>query len=157
MSIQGSSFGTLLRYRREEAHLSRATLAKLAKLSEATIKFIETDRTTPSRMTLLALHSVAALGLLDEEMPPEFRESRRNMLRQQDTLRRVLDRQYQSTELMIRESVLTEILEYVCAQLFRLKQRKDELTPELPATDSAEAPREQVTTGVERSAEPVVR
>jgi transcriptional regulator with XRE-family HTH domain len=136
MSIQGSSFGTLLRYRREEAHLSRATLAKLTKLSEATIKFIETDRTTPSRMTLLALQSVAALGLQDEEMPTEFRAFRRNMLRQQDTLRRVLDRQYQSTELMIRESVLTEILEYVCAQLFRIKQRKDELTPDSQGAES---------------------
>ncbi len=157
MSIQGSSFGTLLRYRREEAYLSRATLAKLAKLSEATIKFIETDRTTPSRMTLLALQSVAALGLKDEEMPLEFRQSRRNMLRQQDTLRRVLDRQYQSTELMIRESVLTEILEYVCAQLFRLKQRKDELTPETDTMASVEPQREQITAGVERSAAPVVR
>ena len=58
------------------------------------------------------------------------------MLRQQDTLRRVLDRQYQSTELMIRESVLTEILEYVCAQLFRLRQRKDELTPDSQGTKS---------------------
>lgn len=157
MSIQGSSFGTLLRYRREEAHFSRATLAKLTKLSEATIKFIETNRTTPSRMTLLALQSVAALGLQDEEMPPEFRESRRNMLRQEESLRRVLDRQYQSTELMIRESVLMEILQYVCAQLFHLKQRKDELTPESPTTDSAEPQREQVTTGMERSAAPVVR
>ena len=157
MSMQGSSFGTLLRYRREEAHLSRATLAKLTKLSEATIKFIETDRTTPSRMTLLALQSVAALGLQDEEMPTEFREFRRNMLRQQDTLRRVLDRQYQSTELMIRESVLTEILEYVCAQLFRIKQRKDELTPEPPGTNAAEVPRDHDMSGMERSAEPIVR
>ncbi len=157
MSIQGSSFGTLLRFRREEAHLSRATLAKLAKLSEATIKFIETDRTTPSRMTLLALRSVAALGLQDEEMPTEFRESHRNLLRQKDSVRRVLDRQYLSTELMIRESVLTEILEYVCAQLIRLKQRKDELTPETDTMASVEPQREQITAGVERSAAPVVR
>ncbi len=152
MSIQGSSFGTLLRYRREEAYLSRATLAKLAKLSEATIKFIETDRTTPSRMTLLALQSVAALGLKDEEMPLEFRQSRRNMLRQEDSLRRVLDRQYLSTELMIRESVLTEIFEYVSAQLHRIKQRKDELTPEMAA--SADEQRGQDEEDMESSAKP---
>jgi hypothetical protein len=41
---------------------------------------------------------------------------------------------------MIREFVLTEILEYVFAQLFRIKQRKDELTPELPGTVSVEMP-----------------
>ena len=68
-------------------------------------------------------------------MPPEFRESRRNMLRQEDSLRRVLDRQYLSTELMIRESVLTEIFEYVSAQLHRIKQRKDELTPDQQSAD----------------------
>ena len=135
MSILRSPFGTLLRCRREEAHLSRATLATLARLSEATIKFIETDRTTPSRTTLLALQSVAELHLQDEEMPPEFRESRRSMLRQEDALRRVLDRQYLSTELMIRESVLTEIFEYVSAQLQRIKQRKDELTPDQQSAD----------------------
>ena len=135
MSILRNPFGTLLRCRREEAHLSRATLATLAKLSEATIKFIETDRTTPSRTTLLALQSVAELHLQDEEMPPEFRESRRSMLRQEDSLRRVLDRQYLSTELMIRESVLTEIFEYVSAQLQRIKQRKDELTPDQQNAD----------------------
>ncbi len=58
MSIQRSPFGTLLRCRREEAHLSRATLATLAKLSEATIKFIETDRTTPSNPRPLPNHQM---------------------------------------------------------------------------------------------------
>jgi len=58
---------------------------------------------------------------------------------------------------MIRESVLTEILEYVCAQLIRLKQRKDELTPETDTMASVEPQREQVTKCVERSAEPVAR
>ena len=90
-------------------------------------------------------------------MPTEFRECRRNILRKQDSLRRGLDRQYLSTELMIRESVLTEILEHVCAQLFRLKQRKDELTPEPPGTNSAEVPRDHDMSGLERSAEPIVR
>ena len=85
-------------------------------------------------------------------MPPEFRESRRNMLRHEDSLRRVLDRQYLSTELMIRESVLTEIFEYVSAQLYRIKQRKEELTPDTVA--SSDEQRGQDEEDMESSAKP---
>ena len=85
-------------------------------------------------------------------MPPEFRESRRSMLRQEDALRRVLDRQYLSTELMIRESVLTEIFDFVSAQLHRIKQRKDELTPE--KATSADEQRGQDEEDMESFAKP---
>ncbi len=85
-------------------------------------------------------------------MPPQLRESHRSMLRQEDALRRVLDRQYLSTELMIRESVLTEIFEYVSAQLQRITQRKEELTPETVA--SSDEQRGQDEEVIESSAKP---
>ena len=56
-------FGQLLRLKREAAGLSRAKLAKRARLSEATIKLIEGGRHRPSRATLLRLIQVEVLGL----------------------------------------------------------------------------------------------
>lgn len=56
-------FGKLLKDRRLQARLSRAALGKKTGLSEATIKFIETARTRPTRGTLLRLMAVDALQL----------------------------------------------------------------------------------------------
>lgn len=56
-------FGKLLKDRRHNARFSRLKLAKLAGLSDATIKFIETARNPPSRRTCQALISVKELGL----------------------------------------------------------------------------------------------
>jgi DNA-binding XRE family transcriptional regulator len=55
-------FGKLLKDRRLQARLSRAALGKKTGLSEATIKFIETARTRPTRGTLLRLMAVDALA-----------------------------------------------------------------------------------------------
>lgn len=144
MNPQVLPFGVLLRMRREEAHLSRATVAKQSKLSEATIKLIESHRTRPTRTTLLALQSVPALRLQEEDMPPEFQDSRRTYLLHEEPLRKELDKQYLSAELMVRESVLSEVFEYVCAQLIQLKQRKDELHQDSPPDESVPAPKVQL-------------
>lgn len=56
-------FGKLLKDRRLSARLSRAALGKKTGLSEATIKFIETARTRPTRGTLLRLMAVEELQL----------------------------------------------------------------------------------------------
>ena len=144
MNTQVLPFGVLLRMRREEAHLSRATVAKQSKLSEATIKLIESHRTRPTRTTLLALQSVPALRLQEEDMPPEFQDSRRTYLLHEEPLRKELDKQYLSAELMVRESVLSEVFEYVCAQLIQLKQRKDELHQDSPPDESVPAPKVQL-------------
>lgn len=61
-------FGKLLRDRRNKAQLSRLELAKLAGLSDATIKFIEVARHPPSRRTCQALVGVSALGLKWEDV-----------------------------------------------------------------------------------------
>jgi transcriptional regulator with XRE-family HTH domain len=63
------SFARLLRFRREAAGLSRHRLAQQANLSEATIKFIESARTRPTRATLLRLLLVGDLGLLPGDLP----------------------------------------------------------------------------------------
>lgn len=60
---QVKAFGKLLRDCRATAGLSRSALAKQAKLSDATIKFIETAAHSPSRATLIRLVNVKALGL----------------------------------------------------------------------------------------------
>lgn len=57
------AFGHLLRDRRNAAGLSRSALALKAKLSDATLKFLETARHPPSRSTLIRLVGVEALGL----------------------------------------------------------------------------------------------
>jgi len=66
---QMQDFGRLLRDKRNQAGLSRVQLARKAKLSDATIKFIETACHPPSRATLLRLVAVAELGLRWPETP----------------------------------------------------------------------------------------
>ncbi|MFO0573003.1 MAG: L-histidine N(alpha)-methyltransferase [Polyangia bacterium] len=61
-------FGQLLRDKRNAAGLSRVELARKAKLSDATIKFIETAKHPPSRATLIRLLGVEALGLCWEDV-----------------------------------------------------------------------------------------
>lgn len=62
------AFGALLRDRRNGAGFSRNALAKLAKISEATIKLIESARQPPSRPTLIRLVSVERLRLTWEDV-----------------------------------------------------------------------------------------
>ncbi len=69
---QLQEFGRLLRERRNQAGLSRLQLARKAKLSDATIKFIETARNAPSRATLLRLVGVKELNLRWSETPAAF-------------------------------------------------------------------------------------
>ena len=66
---QLQDFGRLLRDKRNQAGFSRLQLARKAKVSDATIKFIETARHPPSRATLLRLVAVAELGLRWAETP----------------------------------------------------------------------------------------
>ena len=66
---QLQDFGRLLRDKRNQAGFSRVQLARKAKLSDATIKFIETARHPPSRATLLRLVGVAELGLRWADTP----------------------------------------------------------------------------------------
>lgn len=54
-------FGDLLRYRREAAGLTRAELARVAKLSYRTVCNIEIGATMPSLLTMASLRQVAAL------------------------------------------------------------------------------------------------
>ena len=66
---QLQDFGRLLRDKRNQAGFSRLQLARKAKLSDATIKFIETARHPPSRATLLRLVGVEELGLRWSDTP----------------------------------------------------------------------------------------
>jgi transcriptional regulator with XRE-family HTH domain len=66
---QLQDFGRLLRDKRNQAGFSRLELARKAKISDATIKFIETARHPPSRATLLRLVAVAELGLRWADTP----------------------------------------------------------------------------------------
>ena len=70
---QWAQFGRLLRDKRNAAGLSRVALARRAKISDATIKFIETARHPPSRATLIRLLGVSDLKLhwLDVPGQPE--------------------------------------------------------------------------------------
>ena len=63
------AFGKLLRDKRNAAGLSRTRLARKAKLSDATIKFVETARHPPSRATLIRLVGVAELNLSWADVP----------------------------------------------------------------------------------------
>ena len=69
---QLQEFGRLLRDKRNAAGFSRVQLARKAKTSDATIKFIETARHPPSRATLIRLISVEALKLSWGEVPGTF-------------------------------------------------------------------------------------
>jgi len=66
---QLQDFGRLVRDKRNQAGFSRVQLARKAKVSDATIKFIETARHPPSRATLLRLVAVAELGLRWADTP----------------------------------------------------------------------------------------
>jgi transcriptional regulator with XRE-family HTH domain len=73
-------FSTLLRERRESAHLSGIELSKRAGLSLRTIKNIESGQVSPSRDTVLRLLDVAELGLswkdvLDDPEPQDNADS----------------------------------------------------------------------------------
>ena len=66
---QLQEFGKLLRDKRNAAGLSRMQLARRAKISDATIKFLETARHPPSRATLIRLISVEELRLTWSDAP----------------------------------------------------------------------------------------
>ena len=63
------TFGKLLRDRRNAIGWSRLQLARRAKLSDATIKFIETARHQPSRGTLIRLIGISELNLTWDDVP----------------------------------------------------------------------------------------
>ena len=66
---QWIDFGQRLRDKRNAAGLSRRQLAHKAKLSDATVKFLETARNPPSRGTLSRLIGVPELKLTWAEVP----------------------------------------------------------------------------------------
>ena len=68
-TAQWVQFGRLLRDKRNAAGLSRVQLARRAKISDATIKFIETARHPPSRATLIRLIGVVDLKLRWPDVP----------------------------------------------------------------------------------------
>ena len=68
-AAQWVQFGRLLRDKRNAAGLSRVQLARRAKISDATIKFIETARHPPSRATLIRLIGVSELKLGWPDVP----------------------------------------------------------------------------------------
>lgn len=66
--------GERLRVKRVVAGLSRLVLARLAGLSEATIKFLEKGKTRPTERTLLRLLRTKELGLCLTDLPePDWR------------------------------------------------------------------------------------
>lgn len=67
------AFGLLLRDKRNAAGFSRVQLARKAKLSDATIKFLETGKHPPSRATLIRLIGVAELKLTWADAPGQHR------------------------------------------------------------------------------------
>ena len=70
------SFGRALKTRRISANLSRLKLGRLAGISEATIKFLETGRIDkPSMRTLLKLLRTSELGLTLNELPEPLARS----------------------------------------------------------------------------------
>ena len=69
---QLQEFGRLLRDRRNAAGFSRPTLGRRAKISDATIKFLETARHPPSRATLIRLLAVEELKLTWADAPGAF-------------------------------------------------------------------------------------
>ena len=64
------TFARLLRERREKLGLSRHRLAQLARVSETTLRNLETARVTPLRRTLESLRRVKALDLSFDDLPP---------------------------------------------------------------------------------------
>jgi len=66
---QLQAFGRLLRDKRNAAGLSRVQLAHQAKISDSTIKFLESARHPPSRATLIRLLAIQELGLTWDQVP----------------------------------------------------------------------------------------
>jgi transcriptional regulator with XRE-family HTH domain len=64
-------FGQLLRDRRNAVGWSRRQLAERAKLSDCTIKFLETAQHRPSRGTLIRLINIKELGLSWSDVPEQ--------------------------------------------------------------------------------------
>lgn len=62
--------------------LSRQRLGDAAKLSAATIKFLENGRMKPSARTVLRLMNVPSLGLLIDDIPVALREMLKGLLAQ---------------------------------------------------------------------------
>ena len=71
---QWKRFGRLLRDRRNATGMSRIALAKQAKLSDATIKFLETARHPPSRATLIRLLAIPELKLTWDDVPGQHEQ-----------------------------------------------------------------------------------
>ncbi len=67
---------------RTSAALSRQKLANAAKLSAATIKFLEKGRMKPSVRTVFRLMAVPSLGLLIDDIPVALREMLKSLLAQ---------------------------------------------------------------------------
>ena len=66
---QRRELGQLVRERRQSLGHSRKQLAHRSRVSEATLKFLETAYLTPSRLTLGLLMSVEGLGLSWDDIP----------------------------------------------------------------------------------------
>ena len=68
-------FGLVLRALRERAGLSRAKVAKRARISEASIKLVEAGHHFPTTTMLYSLLRVADLGLTPSILHEQFRLS----------------------------------------------------------------------------------
>lgn len=64
------AFARLLRERREQAGLSRQKLADMARLSNSTVRNLETARVIPLRQTLEILRNIEPLNLSLDDLPP---------------------------------------------------------------------------------------
>ena len=64
------AFARLLRERREQAGLSRQKLADMARLSNSTVRNLETARVIPLRQTLEILRNIELLNLSLDDLPP---------------------------------------------------------------------------------------
>ena len=64
------AFAQLLRQRREQAGLSRQKLADMARLSNSTVRNLETARVIPLRQTLEILRNIELLNLSLDDLPP---------------------------------------------------------------------------------------
>ncbi len=80
---QWGEFGQRLRDKRNAAGFSRLQLARKAKLSDATVKFLETARHPPSRATLIRLIAVPELKLTWAEVPGQPTPPAREALREE--------------------------------------------------------------------------
>lgn len=65
--VSWSGVARLIRERREAARLSRRQLGKLISYSDSLIKFVESNKVTPTRSFLMGLTKVPALGLVWED------------------------------------------------------------------------------------------